>query len=51
MLPRAELLDGAQTVAKVGRSLELQFLRRLVHLLGQLALELLRAALEDGRRL
>ena len=51
MLPRAELLDGAQTVAKVGRSLELQFLRRLVHLLGQLALELLRATLEDGRRL
>ena len=51
MLPRAELLDGAQAVAKVGRSLELQFLRRLVHLLSQLALELLRAALEDGRRL
>ena len=51
MLPGAQLLDGTQTVAQNGGTLELQFLGGFVHLLGQLTLEFFCVALEQRDRL
>ena len=51
VLSGAQLLDGTQTVAQDGGTLELQFLGGFVHLLGQFTLELFCVALEQRDRL